>query len=170
MNAGIRISQSNSSIGKIKDPMQDSFHNNYMKKTKYIPTIFSQISSLRRFSSQSLNHSLSNSYLKDKEKYQGSLTKKMDIYGELEPLNPDFHMDRKVSREKHSEGHPNDIDPDQLKRYHTSYIKEQFFSFFQPSDNKLGMKLFGNKNALMKEKQRQQQHGKWIIHPCSSFR
>jgi hyperpolarization activated cyclic nucleotide-gated potassium channel 2 len=32
------------------------------------------------------------------------------------------------------------------------------------------MKLFGNKNALIKEKQRQQAVGKCVIHPCSNFR
>ncbi|TPP66503.1 Cyclic nucleotide and voltage-activated ion channel [Fasciola gigantica] len=52
----------------------------------------------------------------------------------------------------------------------SSYLKEQFLAFFQPSDNKLAMKLFGSKNALLKEKRRQAQQGKWIIHPCSSFR
>ncbi|VEL12936.1 unnamed protein product [Protopolystoma xenopodis] len=52
----------------------------------------------------------------------------------------------------------------------SAYLKEQFLSFFQPSDNKLAMKLFGTKNALNKERRRQQQQGKWIIHPCSSFR
>lgn len=61
-------------------------------------------------------------------------------------------------------------DSDYGKQSTGSYLKEQFFAFFQPSDNKLAMKLFGNKNALMKEKRRQQQQGKWVIHPCSNFR
>lgn len=52
----------------------------------------------------------------------------------------------------------------------TTYLKEQITSVFQPSDNKLAMKLFGNKAALMKEKQRQKAVGKWVIHPCSNFR
>ncbi|VDP65167.1 unnamed protein product [Echinostoma caproni] len=56
------------------------------------------------------------------------------------------------------------------KQSTSSYLKEQFLAFFQPSDNKLAMKLFGSKNALLKEKRRQAQQGKWIIHPCSSFR
>lgn len=51
-----------------------------------------------------------------------------------------------------------------------SYLKDQIISFFQPSDNKLAMKLFGNKNALMKEKMRQKAAGNWVIHPCSNFR
>ncbi|XP_064647590.1 potassium/sodium hyperpolarization-activated cyclic nucleotide-gated channel 3-like [Lineus longissimus] len=50
------------------------------------------------------------------------------------------------------------------------YLRDQIISFFQPSDNKLAMKLFGNKNALMKEKRRQQAVGNWVIHPCSNFR
>ena len=52
----------------------------------------------------------------------------------------------------------------------TSYLKDQILTFFQPSDNKLAMKLFGNKNALMKEKMRHKSVGNWVIHPCSNFR
>lgn len=52
----------------------------------------------------------------------------------------------------------------------SSYLRDQIISFFQPSDNKLAMKLFGNKNALMKEKMRQKAAGNWVIHPCSNFR
>ena len=48
--------------------------------------------------------------------------------------------------------------------------KNQFVSFFQPSDNKLALKLFGTKSALLKERKRQQESGHWIIHPASSFR
>lgn len=50
------------------------------------------------------------------------------------------------------------------------FLREQIISFFQPSDNKLAMKLFGNKKALMVEKQRQKNVARWIIHPCSNFR
>ncbi|XP_070206329.1 potassium/sodium hyperpolarization-activated cyclic nucleotide-gated channel 1-like [Littorina saxatilis] len=52
----------------------------------------------------------------------------------------------------------------------TSFLKEQILTFFQPSDNKLAMKLFGNKNALIKEKMRHKSVGNWVIHPCSNFR
>jgi len=52
----------------------------------------------------------------------------------------------------------------------TNYLRDQIVAFFQPSDNKLAMKLFGNKNALMKEKLRQKAAGNWVIHPCSNFR
>lgn len=52
----------------------------------------------------------------------------------------------------------------------SSYWKEQIVAFFQPSDNKLAMKLFGTRSALQKERRRQQQTGLWIIHPCSNFR
>ena len=52
----------------------------------------------------------------------------------------------------------------------TNYLRDQIVAFFQPSDNKLAMKLFGNKNALMKEKLRQRAAGNWVIHPCSNFR
>lgn len=49
-------------------------------------------------------------------------------------------------------------------------LRDQLIAMFQVSDNKLAMKLFGNKNALMKEKLRQKAVGKWVIHPCSNFR
>jgi len=49
-------------------------------------------------------------------------------------------------------------------------LRDQLIALFQPSDNKLAMKLFGNKNALLKEKLRQKAVGKWVIHPCSNFR
>nr|ALT57286.1 HCN channel protein [Doryteuthis pealeii] len=52
----------------------------------------------------------------------------------------------------------------------TTFLKDQIYSFFQPSDNKLAMKLFGNKNALYKEKMRHKRVGNWVIHPCSNFR
>ena len=52
----------------------------------------------------------------------------------------------------------------------TTSLREQFTSFFQVSDNKLALKLFGNKNALEKEKQRHKAVGHWVIHPCSDFR
>ena len=52
----------------------------------------------------------------------------------------------------------------------SNYLKDQIVSFFQVSDNKLAMKLFGNKNALMREKLRQRAVGNWVIHPCSNFR
>lgn len=49
-------------------------------------------------------------------------------------------------------------------------LRDQFYSFFQASDNKLAMKLFGSRNALLKEKRRQMEAKTWIIHPCSNFR
>jgi len=52
----------------------------------------------------------------------------------------------------------------------TASLREQFVSFFQVSDNKLALKLFGNKNALEKEKLRHKAVGHWVIHPCSDFR
>ncbi|XP_072760049.1 hyperpolarization-activated ion channel isoform X6 [Anoplolepis gracilipes] len=51
-----------------------------------------------------------------------------------------------------------------------SFLKNQLQALFQPTDNKLAMKLFGSKKALMKERIRQKAAGHWVIHPCSSFR
>lgn len=50
------------------------------------------------------------------------------------------------------------------------YLRDQISSLFQVSDNKLALKLFGSRNALQKEKQRQKESGDFVIHPCSSFR
>ncbi|ESO05460.1 hypothetical protein HELRODRAFT_195155 [Helobdella robusta] len=43
-------------------------------------------------------------------------------------------------------------------------------SCFRVSESKSALKLFGNQRALKKEVQRQKRFGRWIIHPCSSFR
>ena len=56
------------------------------------------------------------------------------------------------------------------------YVREQLLSFSQPSDNRLSMKLFGSKNAFVREKLRRtaaassQTGSSWLIHPCSNFR
>jgi len=49
-------------------------------------------------------------------------------------------------------------------------VREKLISMIQASDNKLAMKLFGNRNALMKERLRHRAANNWIIHPCSDFR
>ncbi|CAH1640213.1 unnamed protein product [Spodoptera littoralis] len=49
------------------------------------------------------------------------------------------------------------------------FLRNQLQALFQPTDNKLAMKLFGSKKALMKERIRQKAAGHWVIHPCSSF-
>lgn len=56
------------------------------------------------------------------------------------------------------------------------YVREQLLSFSQPSDNRLSMKLFGSKNAFVREKMRRTAAASsptgssWLIHPCSNFR
>lgn len=52
----------------------------------------------------------------------------------------------------------------------SNFLKNQLQSWFQPTDNRLAMKLFGSKKALVKERIRQKSAGHWVIHPCSSFR
>jgi len=49
-------------------------------------------------------------------------------------------------------------------------IREMLISMFEASNNKLAMKLYGNRNALMKERLRQRAANTWVIHPCSDFR
>lgn len=48
-----------------------------------------------------------------------------------------------------------------------TYIKEIFAA---NPDNKMALKLFGNKAAVLIEQRRQQQSGKGVIHPFSTFR
>lgn len=50
------------------------------------------------------------------------------------------------------------------------WVRNQLQNIFQPTDNKLAMKLFGSKKALIQERVRQKAAGHWIIHPCSKFR
>uniref|UniRef100_A0A336K7R9 CSON003736 protein n=1 Tax=Culicoides sonorensis TaxID=179676 RepID=A0A336K7R9_CULSO len=52
----------------------------------------------------------------------------------------------------------------------SNFLKNQLQAWFQPTDNRLAMKLFGSKKALVKERIRQKTSGHWVIHPCSSFR
>lgn len=41
---------------------------------------------------------------------------------------------------------------------------------FEPSMNRLSMKIYGSEKAVLKERLRQRSLGAWIIHPCSKFR
>ena len=56
------------------------------------------------------------------------------------------------------------------RRKCSTRLCEMIASWFEASDNKLAMKLFGNRNALMKERLRQRAGNNWVIHPCSDFR
>ena len=62
------------------------------------------------------------------------------------------------------------------------WVKSQLLQIFGPNDNKLAMKLFGSKKALMRPKVgfifylsqfvkvRQKRVQNWVIHPMSQFR
>lgn len=43
-------------------------------------------------------------------------------------------------------------------------------SVFEPSVNRLSMKIYGSEKAVVKEQLRQRVLGAWVIHPCSKFR
>ncbi|VVC94043.1 unnamed protein product, partial [Leptidea sinapis] len=45
------------------------------------------------------------------------------------------------------------------------FLRNQLQALFQPTDNKLAMKLFGSKKALMKERIRQKAAGHWFVKP-----
>uniref|UniRef100_A0A182P4F0 Ion transport domain-containing protein n=1 Tax=Anopheles epiroticus TaxID=199890 RepID=A0A182P4F0_9DIPT len=60
--------------------------------------------------------------------------------------------------------------PPSLEKPSSNFLKNQLQAWFQPTDNRLAMKLFGSKKALVKERIRQKTAGHWVIHPCSSFR
>nr|XP_040572916.1 potassium/sodium hyperpolarization-activated cyclic nucleotide-gated channel 3-like isoform X1 [Lepeophtheirus salmonis] len=63
-----------------------------------------------------------------------------------------------------------DIHPFEYPHLKPGWVRHQLQNIFQPTDNKLAMKLFGSKKALIQERVRQKAAGHWIIHPCSSFR
>lgn len=60
--------------------------------------------------------------------------------------------------------------PAMAEKTSSNFLKNQLQAWFQPTDNRLAMKLFGSKKALVKERIRQKTAGHWVIHPCSSFR
>ena len=60
--------------------------------------------------------------------------------------------------------------PTAAEKTSSNFLKNQLQAWFQPTDNRLAMKLFGSKKALVKERIRQKTAGHWVIHPCSSFR
>lgn len=60
--------------------------------------------------------------------------------------------------------------PSSSEKPSSNFLKNQLQQWFQPTDNRLAMKLFGSKKALVKERIRQKTAGHWVIHPCSSFR
>ncbi|XP_035707444.1 potassium/sodium hyperpolarization-activated cyclic nucleotide-gated channel 1 isoform X2 [Folsomia candida] len=89
----------------------------------------------------------------------------VSLYGtpKDEPLTPSMtNLDKSGGHSGSSAGVGGDSKP--------SFIRNQLQALFQPTDNKLAMKLFGSKKALMKERIRQKNAGHWIIHPCSNFR
>lgn len=82
-----------------------------------------------------------------------------------------FNLPRILRAEDQTKVPEESADSDDLTKQRASEKwKDQFMTFFQPSDNKLAKKLFGTKMALHKERSRQRKQGKFIIHPCSNFR
>ncbi|XP_050423418.1 potassium/sodium hyperpolarization-activated cyclic nucleotide-gated channel 1 isoform X2 [Adelges cooleyi] len=49
-------------------------------------------------------------------------------------------------------------------------VRGRLSAVFEPSCNRLSMKIFGSKKAVLKERYRQRSLGVWVIHPCSKFR
>lgn len=71
---------------------------------------------------------------------------------------------------RHSERGAHAQHTDRVGKVSANFLKSQLQSWFQPTDNRLAMKLFGSRKALVKERIRQKTSGHWVIHPCSSFR
>ena len=53
---------------------------------------------------------------------------------------------------------------------HVRKIKSSVRHFIQPTENRLALKLFGSKKAVLKERKRCEEESPWIIHPYSTFR
>lgn len=49
-------------------------------------------------------------------------------------------------------------------------VLSRLMTVFEPSKNRLSMKIFGSEKAVLKERLRQQSLRVWVIHPCSKFR
>ncbi|XP_025420254.1 potassium/sodium hyperpolarization-activated cyclic nucleotide-gated channel 1 isoform X2 [Sipha flava] len=49
-------------------------------------------------------------------------------------------------------------------------VLARLHTVFEPSMNRLSMKIYGSKKAVVKERLRQRSLGVWVIHPCSKFR
>ncbi|KER25538.1 hypothetical protein T265_06998 [Opisthorchis viverrini] len=132
----------------------DNVSNKFNNRSTQVPSVQLSIDQSSVSNSPRFNH---------RQQYlgEGTRDKHMAVNNLNISLNPGVGLADMSYAEQGTEG---------AKQSTSSYLKEQFQAFFQPADNKLGMKLFGSKNALLKEKRRQVQQGKWVIHPCSSFR
>lgn len=56
------------------------------------------------------------------------------------------------------------------RRANFSDLKSAFRAVFEPSTNRLSMKIYGSEKAVLRERLRQRSLGFWVIHPCSKFR
>ncbi|XP_063728971.1 uncharacterized protein LOC134856631, partial [Symsagittifera roscoffensis] len=52
---------------------------------------------------------------------------------------------------------------------HIRKLKSSVRHFIQPTENRLALKLFGSKKAVLKERKRCEEEAPWIIHPYSTF-
>lgn len=56
------------------------------------------------------------------------------------------------------------------RRHRTAPVVARLRSVFEPSMNRLSMKIYGSEKAVLKERLRQRSLAVWVIHPCSKFR
>ncbi|CAH1723761.1 potassium/sodium hyperpolarization-activated cyclic nucleotide-gated channel 2 isoform X2 [Aphis gossypii] len=61
-------------------------------------------------------------------------------------------------------------DGKRLRRRSRTAVFTGFRTVFEPSTNRLSMKIYGSEKAVLKERLRQRSLGAWVIHPCSKFR
>jgi len=92
-------------------------------------------------------------------------------------LNPGERIPERCEGEKMECGYhglETNVDGDDPRKREKSScawtMRSVLMALFEPAENKLAMKLFGNRNALMKERLRQRATKNWVIHPCSYFR
>lgn len=57
-----------------------------------------------------------------------------------------------------------------LRRRPRTAVMTGLRAVFEPSVNRLSMKIYGSEKAVLKERLRQRALGAWVVHPCSKFR
>lgn len=61
-------------------------------------------------------------------------------------------------------------DGEKRRRRPVTAVVSRLRAVFEPSTNRLSMKIYGSEKAVLKERLRQRSLGFWVIHPCSNFR
>lgn len=84
-------------------------------------------------------------------------------------MPPDHHADDNAATATAEDGLADAVSKRRNRRPPRS-VGARFRALFEPSTNRLSMKIYGSEKAVLKERLRQRSLGVWVIHPCSKFR